>query len=182
MRLSPAGRKRPVALRQTRRLASQRSSRGRRREGARSPSTTRLPRQGLQGRLEGACPPAWVPLPRPIPQVGTFPRPLSGGTESDTETRTRQDPKRTGLGPRDPVRGLVHQAAAARRRAHSRPAFRAAPGSPTDLVRRGPRLGAPGTHPAAQQQPQPQKRRDELPRCTAHVSRTAALGRPGAPH
>lgn len=165
MLLSSAGRKRPVASGLTRRLPSQRCSKGRRREGARSPPTTRLPRQGCKDAWK---PPAWVSLPRPIPQVGTSPRPGRHGpwgTESHTETQTGKietcaKGSACAACPASRLQGLVPNAAAARSKARSSTSLGASPLSPTDLIRRGPQFSAPGAHPAAQQQPQDQKRRD----------------------
>lgn len=147
------------------------------RAGSVSPKT-QVPETRTAVTLNG-CPPSWVLLPWPIPQVGISPHPgrhRLWGTESNTEMRTGKIATSAIPGSAraawrtSRLRGLVHHASAARHRAHSRIPLRARALSPTDLVRRGPQLGTSEATPAAQQQPQPQMRRDELPSGVPHGS------------
>lgn len=132
-------------------------------------------RQGDErGLRDPGCRDAWRPPTRPgrpctahssSGPISTPGKARCSGTENDPEARTGKRAARAAHAPRraSRLRSPCTTQRAGRRGARSRTPVRAAPLSPTDLIRRGPSLGAPGAPPAAQQQPQPQKRRDKLP-------------------
>lgn len=161
-------------------------SKGRPREGPLLPWSPRPQRQGLQGHRAPAYGLIWVaPTSTAHFSSGHVSTPEKGRSLGHGKrfggANREEHHIRSGLVPRDPA-GARPAAAGSdlpARGALSPPPQRAASSSPTDLLRRGPRLGAPRVPPAAQQQqpqPQPQSRAREPRSCGFHGSPSAAAG------
>lgn len=149
--LSTAERKRPVAPGPTRGLSSRNCSKRSRQEGPQPPRSPRPPRQGPQGRLAPAPRPRSTPL-QPTPQMEMSSPSGKRGPWGASRNGLRL---RGGLIRRCPagVTGAGPSVSACRRQAPGLfppPPPCAASFSPTDLLWRGPRRGAPGAPPAAQ--------------------------------